>query len=247
MPNKCKKCKTNNPDHNLRDSEFAVVIQVLRASPRMVVVTEVMTDTGHQPSFAHITDCYTNTHFANTPNHGESLAGISYGDILYTKDKNGEFIPFAREVGGNMWIDVHLKVVAGFGDKHNPSSLKNAETFDILLNTDISKVEKRCKIVHNNHSDVLDPDVFGDDIKDIARTSKIADAITSKYLETEPDAKILPKTLCREFAMQDFIESICNLVFDEVIEKFEQNQQAGVVEKFENNIEGFEVFSHKFS
>lgn len=247
MHNKRKNRKPNNSNPNLRDNEFAVAIEILRAHPRMVMLTEVMSDTGHEPSFAHITDCYTNTVFANIPDHGESLAGITHGDILYTKDENGEFVPVAREVGGNMWIDVHFRVVAGFGDKHNPSSLKNAETFDILMHTDISKFESRCKIVHNSHSDVLDPDVFGDDIDDIARTSKIADAITRKYLQTDPDAKMLPKAFRRELAMQDFIDSMCNLVSDEVIEQFEQSQQAGVVPNTENNIEDFEVFSRKFS
>lgn len=247
MQNSRKKNKPNSLNLDLSDIDIAVAIEVLRAHPRMVILTEVIPDNGHKPSFAHITDCYTNTHFANTPKHGKSLAGITHGDVLYTKDENGEFIPIAREVGGNMWIDIHFRVVVRFGDKHKPSLLKNSETFDILLHTDISKVESRCKIVHNNHSDVLDPDVFGDDIEDIARTSKVADAITSKYLQTKSDAKMLPKTLRREFAMQDFINRMCNLVSDEVIEKFEQNQQARVIEKFENNIEDFDVFSHIFS
>lgn len=58
---------------------------------------------------------------------------------------------------------------------------------------------------------------------------------------------MLPKAFRRELAMQDFIDNMCNLVSDEVVEQFEQSQQAGVVEKPENNIEDFEVFSRKFS
>lgn len=245
MQNSHKKHKPNNL--NVSDIDIAVTIEVLQAHPRMVMLTEVIPENSHEPSFAHITECYTNIRFANTSKQGKSLAGIAHGDTLYTKDENGEFIPVVREVGVNMWIDVHFRAVVRFGDKHEPSSLKNSETFDILLHTDISKTESRYKIVHNNHNDVLDPDFFGDDIEDIARTSNVADVITHIYLQENPGKKMLPKLLCRKLALQDFINTMCDLVSDEVIEKFEQNQQARVIGKSENNIEDFEVFSHKFS
>lgn len=248
---KSNKSRSNATKPQNNDSKFSVGVQILQVHPRMVLTSEMFMGGEHTPSFAHVTDCYEDISFAtpqgkqddNTP--ADSLRKYSYGHTLYVKNDKGEFVPYAREVGANLWVDVHFKVLLGYGDGANSDTLHVMETIDVLLNANIDQTDCTYKLALNNSDDLLDPDFFGDDVEDIAQHSKMMDVVTRHFEKhIDPDSKMLPKALRREMALDNLLDNIIDTVCEQVFTHIDDldDKQSPVV-----NTASFEVFSGKMS
>lgn len=245
-PNKSRS-NTSKPQNN--DRKFSVGIQILQVHPRLVMTAEMLLAGEHHPSFAHITDCYDNISFATPEGEqdddvpADSLQNITYGRTLYTKNKDGELVPYAREVGGTMWVDIHFKVLLGYGDASDLDTFQASEAIDVLVNTNVEQTDCTYKLVYNDGADLLDPDYFGDEIEDIAKQSKVLDIITRHYEKhVDPDSKMLPKALRREMALDNLLNNVIDSVCTQVLASIEE-----LGDEQEIPAESFEVFSGKMS